>query len=168
MTFMFIEPFKLRMDGEKALKIATEMFGNPVSVSFGNNFREIHWKMYEGRSEIEFELHHFNESHMLDMKFSVDHVAFEYGDSIDKINKHYGPVKTLKKIESFTNYVKKPWEQWSEKEILESPMWICLYSEETGKTSQAMLNKMTMESYLKPQDQWIKRFFKKRPKECEV
>ena len=150
----------MRMDGEKAIKIATEMFGSPSSMSAGWNFKEMLWKMYEGRSEIEFEIRYVNESQSLDMNLRVDHS--------DVIDEYYSPQKTLKRIESFTNYVRKPWEQWSESEIMESPMWICLYSEETGNASQAMLNKMTMESYLSPQDQWIKRFFEKRSKHCEV
>lgn len=145
---MTIEPFKLRIDGEKALEIAVQMFGGPTSVSAGWNFKEMHWKKYEGRSEVELEIRHVGEMKNLAINLTVSD-ADEYSR----------PKETLRKLESFINYVKKPWEMWSEDEILEDPMWICLYREETGLASQAMLNKMTMESYLKPQDQWIKRFF---------
>ena len=69
--------------------------------------------------------------------------------------------ETYSLVEKFTKAVKKPWEDWSEEEVMADPMWVCLRMEETGETSETAHAMMAMESYRDPSNKWVKRYFKK-------
>jgi hypothetical protein len=68
---------------------------------------------------------------------------------------------TYSLVEKFVDVVKKPWDEWSEEEVMEDPMWVCLRMEETGEISETAHAMMAMESYRDPSSKWVKRYFKK-------
>ena len=65
------------------------------------------------------------------------------------------------KIKSFVHEVKKPWSEWTEDEIISSPEWIMIYSEENTRVTEKMHAAMVMYSYSDPEA--VKKYFKDRP-----
>lgn len=67
------------------------------------------------------------------------------------------------KINLFIENVKKPWENWSEAELLENPMWIYFYWVANGSLSESLQTAMTLSSYQNPDNEYVKRYFR----ECQ-
>lgn len=43
---------------------------------------------------------------------------------------------------------------------MENPVWMALHKEETGGSTPAIETKMTMLSFERPDDPWVKRYFR--------
>jgi hypothetical protein len=66
-----------------------------------------------------------------------------------------------KKLRRFVDSVSKPWTEWTHDEIMESPMWVCLYKRAGNQPSCAMENMMHMLSFKSPEDKWVRKYFEK-------
>jgi hypothetical protein len=68
------------------------------------------------------------------------------------------------KIRSFMRSVKKPWAEWAENDIMSSPIWINMFADDGENMTKNMNSAMAMYSYRNPEDEEVKKYFKKSRK----
>jgi hypothetical protein len=147
-----VRPFKLKEnlvgDSDKILFIAEKYFGKPSS-------KNCRWDdpvrgpclSADWRGDWWLSISHFLGEETIKIEFRWGNRLLEYEhESI--------------KIQSFVNDVKKPWSEWTEDEIISSPEWLMIYSEDNVLTEK-MHSAMVMYSY---QDSGsVKKYFNNRP-----
>ena len=62
--------------------------------------------------------------------------------------------------DAFRHRAAKPWSEWSEAEIAESPMWCRYFLEDGGEPTDRIHTMMVMRSYEYPEDSHIKGYFR--------
>lgn len=162
-----MSPFKIR-PGLDPFEIAVEFLGTPMNVSFDQGLnrpasRTMDWHFYDNGAENTLSILHMDGSEQIEVNLSArrleeDTTLCGYYVSGSNVCGHqvFGPSNKIKK---FLEDVRKPWNEWTEEEIMESPTWICMYKEDTGRSTETMHSKMVMESYKNPENKWIRRYF---------
>lgn len=154
-----MEPFKIRSgEGDMALSVAREIFGSPSEVSVGPNTTSMTWRFYEDVVEVGLSLSYFHGNDTVDISFSTSVIRDD-----QTLCGVYRPGSTRDKLVIFVERVRKPWSEWEEEEVMEKPMWICLFKEQTGSSTPAMENMMAMLSFEDPDNVWVKRHYGRKP-----
>lgn len=152
-----MRPFKLKSelmgDGLKIMSLAEESFGRCHSKIWGDDFFSSSWHM-----------RHMFETCSLTLSYNTrdDHVGvkmdFDYiGDGLES---HVRSTWWSEIWDSFVGKVAKPWDSWTEDEIMGSPMWCRYFLEDTGETTDRIHTKMVMLSYDNPEDTDLKGYFR--------
>jgi hypothetical protein len=159
---MTIEPFKVRKgEGHACLEVARRIIGQPSDVTSTGSPETISmsWHFYEDVVEVSMSLtHHVGTDHM---EISKNAMAIKTDQTLCGV---YMPGSSDNKLEKFVESVRKPWTEWTQEEIMESPMWVCLYRDAGNTPSDAMENMMHMLSFESPKDKWVRRYFGKEKK----
>lgn len=141
------------------LLLATDLLGTPFDLmSVFDNSKEVRtatWRIYDDFQITNLTMAYVVGSDLLEMTFSVEnqnpeHVmfgSFQRGSTVNRIQK-------------FVEQVRKPWELWTEEEILSELAWIVLYKEDMGVVTDVMHSRMVLESYRDLNNKWVKRYFK--------
>jgi len=147
-------PFKLKM-GRDPLEVAKEILGEPfeVMVSTMDPWTRMRWVFREGEATVSLEVSHAAGAETMDM--TVTHEFPE--ERVAPAQRIYE--ESFGRLKRFVSVVRKPWDQWTEDEVMEDPMWICLYKEQNGPPTPAMHAMMAMESYARPNNKWVRRYF---------
>lgn len=152
-----LEPFKVRKGGlGEAMETASRLFGHPTEVSQKQGHCEMRWHFYDDLLlEYGLDMGFHKDSELVSMTIQVTNTATD--------QTLFGPVltgkNTQKRIEEFVEAAKKPWEEWSEAEIMEAPMWVHLYRRDGNEPTPAMENMMAMLSFQSPDNIWVKKYF---------
>lgn len=150
-----LAPFKIR-PGSEPLEEAKRIFGTPheVYVSEPTMNTELRWRIYDYGLDTELTISHREGSEALDISMChrATDAAFE-GDA-------RGSGVAREGLKRFVESVRKPWGEWGEREIMENPVWMALHKEETGGSTPAIETKMVMLSFERPDDHWVKRYFR--------
>lgn len=152
-----LDPFKVRRgEIDKSIAAAIRVFGQPTNLSHGYTSAEANWHFYdEGLIEYNLEIGFYNESDTLHMNIRAQRTREDQTLCGNVVGKS---TKTL--VRRFVEEVRKPWDEWTEDEIMERPMWVCLYKEAGNEPAPAMENMMAMLSFQSPDDKWVKRYFR--------
>lgn len=152
-------PFKIAK-GSDIAKVTRDFFGKPTQETLmsgpdgQHHSTEIQWHFYDSNSEINLSMTHLVEGETLSINITRRELDID-----NTMCGHYSPGNTTERLNKFFKVVSKPWDEWTEEEIMEHPSWITLYRENTGKYTEAMNSRMVMESYKDPNDKWVKRYF---------
>lgn len=152
-------PFKIAK-GSDIAKVARDFFGNPsqethMSDTVGlPSTTEIAWHFYDDSAEVNLSMTQKGDE-ILNIDISRRKIESDY-----TICGHYSPGNTINKLKKFIDVVSKPWEEWTDEEIMEHPAWIAMYKEHTGRATDEMESRMVMESYKDPNDKWVKKYFR--------
>jgi len=143
-------PFKAKPN---PMEVARHIFGEPVEVCHSNFHptTSMTWVSHEGGVTARAQVAGTSGRETLDVSVTVEFP--EYGLDQDQ------PLETMGRLEQFVSQVRKPWEHWTEEEVMEDPMWVCLYKEQNGDPTPAMHAMMAMESYARPNNKWVRRYF---------
>jgi len=165
---MKIEPFKIKNEftiNYKALSLAQEIFGTPSdgcihlfnsSLSQPKYECESNWKFYDHESIVNLTIVQIHDKDIIELTISKQEI---YGDQTISINvKDYVPDWKYK-LKKFIDSVKKPWNEWTEEEIMSDPMWIYFFWKSNRSISEKFHNAMVLLSYEKNQNNYIKRYF---------
>lgn len=150
-------PFKIK-PGLNPLKEAKRVFGPP---------HEIHSSQQTSSTELGWRLHDFSMEADLTISYTEggEHLGITLNYRSARTGVGSGAAQrensVTERLARLVNLVKKPWEDWTEHEIMESPVWMALHREETGSSTPAIETKMVMLSFEKPDDSWVKRYFGK-------
>jgi hypothetical protein len=147
-------PFKTK-PVPNPMEMARLIFGDPVEVCYSNLHptTKMKWVFEEGAATARVQVAGTTGNDSLDIHFSL-----EFSEQLVPVSPHCPP-EAIGKLERFVGLVRKPWEQWTEEEIMENPMWVCLYKEQNGDPTPAMHAMMAMESYARPNNKWVRRYF---------
>lgn len=148
-----LAPFKIR-PGSDPLEEAKRVFGTPheVHVSTLTLNTELGWRIYEGGVETELTLTH---------REGCETLGISLRHSVPAATRRGSAAVSLRDgLERLVESVRKPWEDWTEEEIMESAYWMALHREDTGTSTLAIETKMVMLSFDKPDDPWVKRYFR--------
>jgi hypothetical protein len=155
---MTMEPFKVRKgEGHACLEVARHLLGQPADITHKAQPETItmSWHFYEDVVEVFLSLtHHFGTDHF---EISKNAAAVKNDQTLCGV---YTPGSSDKRLRRFVESVRKPWEEWSEEEIMEQSMWVCLYKEAGNTPSDAMESMMHMRSFETPDDRWVRRYFR--------
>lgn len=156
---MTIAPFKIRKgEGNACLEVARSLFGQPSDITHSHQPETIimSWHFYEDVVEVGISMAYH---------VGTDHIEVNKNSSALKADQTlcgvYMPGSSDRKLENFIDSVSKPWTEWTCEEIMESPMWVCLYREAGNAPSDEMENMMHMLSFESPEDKWVRRYFGK-------
>jgi hypothetical protein len=159
---MTIEPFKVRKgEGHACLEVARSLFGQPSDITHRNQPEMItmYWHFYEDIVEVGLSVTHY---------FGTDRMEVSQSMAATKLDQTlcgiHMPGSSHKKLLRLVESVRKPWEEWAEEEIMEQPMWVCLYRDAGNTPSDAMESMMHMLSFESPKDKWVRRYFGKEKK----
>lgn len=153
-----MDPFKVRPgEGKACLEVARHILGQPVDVLHEIGPPEkisMHWHFYEDIVEVGISITHHQDS---------DHLIISKEDRRIRENQTlcgvYNPGCSLSKLEKFVETVRKPWNEWTEEEVMENPMWVCLYREGGNEPTPAMESMMHMLSFQDSNEKWVRRWF---------
>lgn len=157
-----VSPFKIRKGtGLSCAEIAKEIFGLPSWLSQSISFPEtmtLRWNFYEdGPMEVELSISFFADGESMDISRSFRTLGEDH--TLCGIHK---PGKSEERLRLFIETVKKPWRDWSDEEIMEKPMWVCLYAQDGQKPTPAMDAMMHMISFSEPENPWVRMYFEGR------
>lgn len=147
-----LAPFKIR-PGSEPLEEAKRVFGPPYEVHMStlSLSTELGWRIHGDGVCTDLTLTHREgcETLGISMRHSFSDSAWP-GPTV---------VSFRDRLERFVESVRKPWGEWEEGEIMESPVWMTLHREDTGGSTPAIETRMVMLSFEKPEDPWVKRYF---------
>jgi hypothetical protein len=150
-----MRPFKLGSEYRKSsvlFEVADEFFGKPVSWSVGDVSKK-EWNFDAGTEYYFLEVEHRDGAEIPSINITAERMEYpgrRYSGFPDKLSE-------------FINKVRKPWDEWTEEELLSDPMWIYFLSQDSY-VSEALHTAMVMWSYESLENQWIKRYFKECPR----
>lgn len=143
-------------DSDVLFDFARKLFGEPYQHSVVNNQRVLSWRVMDNFHQHTITIGHMNGSCSLDINWEQEH--FGNGNCVS-VN-----YKTFKsdwqdQIANFIETIKKPWEEWTEGEFIEDPMWIYLFLKANGSVSDSLHNFMVLMSYEDSDNKYVKRYF---------
>lgn len=148
--------FKLKpeiaADSTILFKIAQEIFGTALEISFQDHKSSISWK--SGFLVVTL-------SHVCgDSVFGLSLDRSSFNDVVFAQDIHDAMSSWLELWDIFSEAAGKPWSDWSEDEIMESTMW-CRYFVESGNIPSGRIHTMmVLKSYENTDDPHIKGYFK--------
>lgn len=151
-----LEPFKVRKGrAYEALEAAIRSFGQPSEITRWASKSVARWHFYDSSLfryglEIVFD----DLSDTLSMQMEIANTKPD-----ETICGQVLAGETSQKVLDFVEEVRKPWGEWSEEEIMESPMWVCMYRRDGNPPTRAMDNMMHMFSFKDPGNLWVKMYF---------
>lgn len=151
-----MNPFKLApkyTNSEVLFDVADNFFGKPASWLVESSGVLIHkeWNFQDEDHYYFLEVEHKDGADILSINITSERMEYP--------GRRWVPGTFPNKLSNFVNKVKKPWDEWTEEELLSSPMWIVFLSLD-GYSSDVLHSAMVMWSYERPDDPWIKRYFK--------
>lgn len=166
-----LSPFKIRKylceDSKLLMTIATDFFGPSYEQSHQldlrtNAAKKVNsWRIYDQLAEVTLTISHVDGSENIDIHYNLNFFNSNVGkvtvlrDSQDKALNVLVP-KFNEKLYNFISTVKKPWEEWTEDEILKSSQWIYYFYLSNGNVSEAMHTAMVLGD---PDDPHVKNYF---------
>ena len=155
-----MSPFKLAPKYRESgilFEVAEDFFGKPVSWSVEESGSLVYKKEWNFQDEDHYyflEVEHRDGADIPSINITSERMEYP--------GRRWVPGTFPNKLSNFVNKVKKPWDEWTEEELLSDPMWIVFLSLD-GYTSDVLHSAMVLWSYERPDDPWIKRYFK----ECQ-
>jgi hypothetical protein len=157
---MEIEPFKIReeMKGKVLLEAAKEYFGEPHQRSVSGNYYAgplktvMNWVVMDNFSRHSITIGYEDGRDSIDFNWETE--SFSSGNAVCVNLKTHNPAWT-KKVWDFIEAVKKPWDSWTEDELLQDPMWIYLFWRANGSIPESLHNAMVLSG----DNEYVKRYF---------
>jgi hypothetical protein len=149
----FLNPYKPRLAFAEARLFLTEaegLFGRPEYWHVVDGAKAISWQFLGDYQTVDLSIRHRPD--MIEVSYALNGIRAD-DTMVGKIMYDWD-----KRLSSLKERVAKPWDEWTEDEVLESPMWTCLYAE-SGGTFESLETAMVMYSYGNPSDPWVKRYF---------
>lgn len=158
-----MQPFKLKKDFVKDYRVITfaqEVFGTPnegITYHSGNApYCEAYWKFYGNDSECVLHVSQNYNTDQIKLEFTEN--SFNSDNTISVNIKDFVP-DWRKKISKFVKAISKPWQDWTEEELISDPMWIYYFWRSDRVIPEQYHSAMTMFSYENPNNYWVKRYF---------
>lgn len=155
---MELEPFKLKeeMRGKVLFEAAKECFGEPyqrsLSMTPDGSKSICNWIVMDNFSRHSITIGYEDGRDFID--FSWETESFSSGNAVCVNLKTHNPAWT-KKVHDFIEAVKKPWDSWTEDELLQNPMWIYLFWRANGSIPESLHNAMVLSG----DNEYVKRYF---------
>jgi hypothetical protein len=155
---MDIVPFKLKLifiEEQDVLEVAESFLGNSnyrSSDLLKHKFQS--WTIHDNYRVVNITMSHTTGSDQLDIK--LESQTFYDDDLLASRQGFSSSWQT--NFKNFIDHIKKPWEDWSEDEIIEDPMWVFYFFKSNGYVSEAMHNAMVLMSY-ESDNQWVRSYF---------
>ena len=159
---MDIEPFKLKdeMRGKVLFEAAKDCFGEPFQRSLSmtpHGSKSIcNWIVMDNFSR--HSITRGYEDGRDSIEFNWETESLTNGNAVCVNLKTHNPAWN-KKIHDFIEVVKKPWDSWTEDELLQDPMWIYLFWKANGSIPDSLHTAMV----LSRENEYVKRYFQ----ECQ-
>jgi hypothetical protein len=154
-----LDPFRLRddmRDSDVLFDVAKNFLGEPNQYSVVNNKRVLSWRVMDNFRQHTITIGHLNGSCHLEIEWEQEH--FNNGNCVS-VNLNTFKSDWKDRMFSFVESIKKPWEDWTEGEFLEDPMWIYLFWRANGSIPESLHTAMVLSS----DNKYVKRYFK----ECQ-
>lgn len=155
---MRLEPFKVRRgEAADAIAAAIRAFGQPTDFTQGWTSAKVRWRFYDdGLIEYGLDIDFHDHSDTISMQLEARRTSEDQTVCGPIVGK-----STERLIKRFVEEIRKPWGEWSEEEIMEGPMWVHMYIRDGNPPTKAMENMMAMLSFQRPDDKWVKRYFRR-------
>lgn len=154
-----IKPFKLKKEfipNYRILNLAQEIFGTPVDGISSPAKCESTWQFIDHKQIVTLTISQNYESDRVDLQINQESI---YTDTTISINlKNYQP-DWKNKFKKFIDGASKPWEEWTEEEILCDPMWIYFFWKANRTIPEQFHNAMVLFSYKDNQNSYIRKYF---------
>lgn len=134
---------------------ASEVFGRFSSCSFSDDYSQATW-----------DIHHLGETVTIEISHARGDEIFQVACRVWREDKVFRSVRSYffswwtELWDAFRHRAAKPWSEWSEAEIAESPMWCRYFLEDGGEPTDRIHTMMVMRSYEYPEDSHIKGYFR--------
>lgn len=154
-----LDPFKIRedmRDSDVLFDVAKKFLGEPHQYSVVNNQRVLSWRVMDNFHQHTITIGHLNGGGSLDINWEQEYFG---NDNCVSVNLNTFKSDWKDRIFGFVESIRKPWDEWTEGEFLEDPMWIYLFFKANGSVSEALHNAMTLSSYEDPNNKYVKRYF---------
>jgi len=155
---MEIEPFKIReeMKGKVLLEAAKECFGEPyqrsMSITPQGSQSIYNWIVMDNFSRHSITIGYEDGRDSIDFNWETE--SFSGGNAVCVNLKTHNPGWT-KKVHDFIDVIKKPWDSWTEDELLQDPMWIYFFWKANGSIPDSLHNAMV----LSRDNEYVRRYF---------
>jgi hypothetical protein len=154
----FLIPFKIKkyLCNKNIFKLAIHRFGKPLLYShdFPDSYK-LTWFFYTSFVEASLEIKYtLNKDHFDSINLEMN--CFKDFDEDLYVGKQLTENYNYL-IDNFIREIRKPWEDWTEDEILESPQWVYLFYSSNGRTTPAMHSAMILGD---SRNEYVKEYFK--------
>ena len=152
---MEIEPFKIRdeMRGKVLFEAAKECFGEPNMRSVVNSKTVMSWHLMDNFHQHTITIGYEDGHDSIDLQWESE--RFDSGNAVC-VNWKTFTLAWANKIHGFIENVKKPWDSWTEEELLQNPMWIYFFWRSNGSIPEPLHNAMVLSG---GDNQYVKRYF---------
>lgn len=161
---MEIEPFKLRkeMRGSVLFEAARDCFGEPhqrsVSAATQGPTKTImNWVVMDSLAQHIITIGYVDGADSIDLNWESQ--AFASDNTVCVNLKTYVP-SWPRKVHDFIEGIKKPWDSWTEEELLRDPMWIYFFWRANGSIPESLHTAMVLSG---GDNKYVKRYFQ----ECQ-
>lgn len=157
---MEIEPFKLKDEiRDRALleAAAYERFGEPrqysLSITANGSKYIYNWILIDNYFQHSITIGYEDNSDSIE--FGLETESFG-GDNAVCVNiKTHNP-DWMNKVRNFIDSIKKPWDSWTEDELLQNPMWIYFFWRANGSIPESLHTAMVLSG---GDNKYVKRYF---------
>ena len=155
---MEIEPFRIREDmrGRVLFEAAKGCFGEPNMRSVVNSKTVMSWRLMDNFHQHTITIGYEDGHDSVDLHWESE--SFDGGNAVCVNWKTYTP-SWSKKVHDFIERIKKPWDSWTEDELLGDPMWIYFFWKANGSIPESLHSSMVLSSYESPEDEYVRRYF---------
>ena len=157
-----MNPFKLKKEFVKDYKIfgvAQEIFGTASECVQNNDIEnsssESTWKFFDDFSSANLTIKQFRNSDQIQIHYNEE--IWGNNHTISFSMKNYLP-DWKERFDKFIKFISKPWQDWSQEELMADPMWIYYFHKENS-ISDKLHNAMVLFSYEDANNKWVKRYF---------
>lgn len=161
---MEVEPFKLKKEirCKVLFEAAWDCFGEPhqrsVSGSTAGPLKTImSWVVMDNLAQHTITIGYLDGADFIDLNWETE--KFDSGNAVCVNLKTFTP-SWPKKVFDFIEGIKKPWEHWTEEELLRDPMWIYFFWRANGSIPESLHTAMVLSG---GDNKYVKRYFQ----ECQ-
>jgi hypothetical protein len=156
---MELEPFKLRDDmrGRVLFEAAKSCFGKPNMHSVVNLRTVMSWRLMDNLHQHTITIGYEDGHDSIDIQWEAE--LFDSGNAVCVNWKTFTPA-WVNKIHDFIENIKKPWDSWTEDELIQDPMWIYFFWKANGFMPESLHTAMVLSG---GDNKFVKRYFR----ECQ-
>ena len=156
---MEIEPFKLREDmrSKVLFEAARVCFGEPNMHSVVNSKTIMSWHLMDNFWKHTITIGYEDGHDSTDIQWEAE--RFDSGNAVC-VNWKTFTLVWVDKIHDFIENIKKPWDSWTEDELLQDPMWIYFFWRANGSMPESLHTAMVLSG---GDNKYVKRYFQ----ECQ-
>lgn len=145
------------MKGKVLLEAAKEYFGEPyqrsMSITPQGSMSIFNWIVMDNFSRHSITIGYEDGRDSIDFNWETE--SLSSGNAVCVNLKTHNPAWT-KKVWDFIEAVKKPWDSWTEDELLQDPMWIYLFWRANGSIPELLHTAMVLSG---GDNKYVKRYF---------